>query len=320
MPTNSRRAPKPVGRQRGLALVIVIWILTLLTLMAGSFAIGMRRESSISHAITANASASAMAESGIRLAEFNLLSDDPEQRWRGNGAIYQVIRPDSRMRIRIFSEAGKVDINTSNDAQLEAVLKSVLPDDWQRQHLLNAILDWRDADDDTRTQGAEKRQYKLAGLSYGPGNGPFQSLEELQLVLGMNEAIFEAIRPYITVYSSAAEVDPRQATPELLGILAADLKDRNVQDMALNGMGGSADVGGGFAGDNQTYTISVDVEMGQDAHAGLEAVVQSQGGDSATAFETLDWKANLITSSLFNPTMEYSVITIQDEFRYDDRF
>lgn len=319
--------PSSLGlRQQGLALVIVIWILTLLTLMAGSFALSMRRESSVSYAITENAKALALAESGIYLAEFNLSQTDPQQRWLANGTIYEIIGPESRMRIRIFSEAGKVDINMADEVQLAAVLKSVLQDDWERQHLLNAILDWRDPDDDTRTQGAEKRQYKSTGLSYGPANAAFQNLEELQLVLGMNETVYNAIQPYITVYSSAAELNLRDASPELLNILAADLKDRHVQDAELQKSlseadrtgNASADFEQAFTGENQTYTIIVEVEIREEATAGLEAVVQSSGNDSDTPFDTLDWKQTLQTSSLFDSTMEYSVVTIQDEFRYDD--
>ena len=34
-------------RQKGLALVLVLWVLSLLTIMAGSFALSMRREASI---------------------------------------------------------------------------------------------------------------------------------------------------------------------------------------------------------------------------------------------------------------------------------
>lgn len=325
-PANAKLPPALRNRQQGLALVIVIWILTLLTLMAGSFALSMRRESSVGYAITSNAKALALAESGLYLAEFNLGQTDPEQRWLANGTIYEIIGRESRMRIRVFSEAGKVDINMAGEEPLAAVLKSVLPDDWERQHLLNAILDWRDADDDTRTQGAEKRQYKSAGLSYGPTNAAFQSLEELQLVLGMNEAVYNAIQPYITVYSSAAEPNPRDASPELLNILAADLKDRGIQDAALQNSVTEADRAGNapadfeqaFTGENQTYTIIVEVEIREAASAGLEVVVQSQGNGGATPFDTLDWKQNLQTSSLFNNAMEYPVITIQDEFRYDD--
>ncbi|PPD35896.1 MAG: general secretion pathway protein GspK [Methylomonas sp.] len=317
-----------VNRQRGLALVIVIWILTLLTLMAGSFAMSMRRESSVSYAIASSAKAQALADSGVIFAQFNLTQSDVNQRWRANGAIYEIIGPESRMRMRIFSEAGKVDINTSSEQQLEAVLSSAVPDDWQRLALLNAILDWRDADDDTRTQGAEKRQYRRAGLTYGPSNAAFQSLEELQQVLGMTEAIYTAIQGLITVYSGQPEIDQQQAAPELLTLLAEDLKRRNIQDPALqNRLQARDDLNNGLEnpeqagiGENQTYTIIVEVQVRHEAAAGLEAVVRYQGQDleNLVPFETLDWKQNLQATSLFNSAMEHSVITIQDEFRYDD--
>lgn len=314
--------------QRGMALVIVIWILTLLTLMAGSFAMTMRRESSVSYAITSSAKALALAESGIILAQYKLTQGDAEQRWLANGTIYEIIGAESRTRIRIFSETGKVDINTSNEDQLAAVLTSALDDDWQRQGLLSAILDWRDADDDTRTMGAEKRQYRQAGLNYGPSNRAFQSLEELQLVLGMNETIFNRIQPFITVYSGAATVNQRDASPELLSILALDLDPRNIQDAALQNSLNAVATEGGDIGDpgqtviseNQTYTIIAETRVREEASAGLEAVVQYQGNPNGSPFETLDWKQNLHTSSLFNAVMDLPVITLQYEFRYDDQY
>jgi len=316
------------ARQRGLALVIVIWILTLMTLMAGSFAKTMRRESSISYALTAGARALALAESSVTLAEFNLSQNDPEQRWRADGTIYEIIGPESRTRIRVFAESGKVDLNTSNEDQLAAVLSAVIDSDWQQQDVLNAILDWRDADDDTRTQGAEKRQYRLAGLSYGPSNAAFQSIEELQLVLGMNTAIFAALQPYITVYSGESVVDQRYASPELLTILATDLKQKNVHDAALEQRsenrseqdGELNDTEQAFTSEGQTYTIIVEAMVQDEASAGVEAVARYQSAEYGLPFETLDWKQNLQMSSLFNPAMESQVVTIQDEFRYDDRY
>ncbi|QPK64644.1 general secretion pathway protein GspK [Methylomonas sp. LL1] len=313
--------------QGGMALVIVIWILTLLSLMAGSFAMSMRRETSVSSAIKNNAEAQALAESGIMLAEFMLTQPDPRQRWLANGSVYRLEREESEIRIRIFSESGKVDINAADEALLAAVLKSAVDDDWQQRQLLNAILDWRDADDDTRTQGAERRQYQQAGLSYGPANSGFQSLEELQLVLGMTERIFNAIQPWITVYSGQAQVNQDQASPELLAILAEDLKQRNIQDASLqqhldavnNPDSDIMDSEQSAIGENQAFTIIAEARLHDEAASGLEAVVKSQGIENPLPFETLDWKQNLTGLSLFDEEMENSIITIQDEFRYDDR-
>ncbi len=317
----------PRLKQRGLAMVIVIWILTLLTLMAGSFATTMRRDNSVSLAIKSNAEALAYAESAIILAQFMLDQPDPDLRWLGNGTVYRILKPDGEIRVRVQAETGKVDINASNETQLAALINWAVRDDWQGQQLLNAILDWRDADDDTRTQGAEKRQYRLAGLKYGPTNTAFQSLEELQLVLGLNADIFRVIRPFITVYSGQAEVDLQNASPQLLAIIARENKNRNIDDVALKNRmqaeGGSEDLGesgGGGGAGNQTYTILAEAVVRGESSAGLEVVIRSQGGELGEPFQVLDWKQSLQGLSLFDEALEYPVITIQDEFRYDDRY
>lgn len=324
---SSKRMSLIRSPQSGLALVIVLWVLTLLTLMAGSFAMTMRRDNSVSLALKNNAEALAQAESGIILAQFMLAQTEPELRWQADGTVYRLLKPDSEVRIRILSEAGKIDINTSNETQLAALLAAVVKDDWEQQRLLNAILDWRDADDDTRTLGAERRQYQMARLSYGPSNQAFQTLEELQLVLGMNEAIFTAIQPFITLYSGQAEVNINTASPELLSLLASELKKRNIQDVALENRlakTGEANVdagaGAGLAGESETYTILAEAMVHDEAVAGLEVVVKSQGGEADMPYQILDWKQNVQGPSLFDEAMGYAVITIQDEFRYDDRY
>lgn len=320
-------------RQHGLALVIVIWILTLLTLMAGSFAMTMRRDTSVSSAIKNNAQALAQAEGGIALAQYMLAQPDPRQRWLSDGTIYRLVFADGEIRIKISSEAGKVDINTSGEQQLAALLLwATADDDWLQQQLLNAILDWRDADDDTRTMGAERRQYRLAGLKYAPGNSPFQSVQELQLVLGMNEIIYRAIAPYITVYSGQGNVDLASASPELLAILSAGYKRQHIDDQAIQNRlnavdatdveqdGMDEDLGGDLGGLNQTYTIIAEVVRHDEASAGLEAVVQSQASDTDSPFQILEWKQKLQGASLFDNAGAYPIITISDEFRYHDRY
>jgi general secretion pathway protein K len=85
--------------------------------------------------------------------------------------------------------------------------------------LVNAIIDWRDADNLARLEGAEKEEYKDAGLSYQPSNKPFQTIEELQLVLGMNEQVYNWLESLVTVYSGQPSVDLNLAAREVLQVL-----------------------------------------------------------------------------------------------------
>ena len=202
-----------------MALVLVLWVISLLTIMAGSFALSMRREASITAGIKNNAQAMAVAESGIAIAELMLLNPDQNQRWRADGSIYEIISNDAKVRVRLLSEAGKVDLNKADQVLLEALMSSVPSVAEQKSTLVAAILDWRDADDLVHTDGAEKNEYKAAGLSYQPRNKPFQTLEELQLVLGINETLFLQLEPLITIYSGQPTVSVAQAAKEVLQLI-----------------------------------------------------------------------------------------------------
>ena len=307
--------------RNGFALVIVIWILALLSLMAGSFALTMRRESSVTLALKNNASAMALTESGVAMAQFMLQPSDPERRWLTDGTVYQILRSDgTEVRIKIASEAGKIDINTADQTQLKAVIKAITGDIWQQQQLLDSILDWRDEDDDTRPHGAEKKQYKDAGLTYIPSNRPFQSLDELRLVLGFDDTIFTQIQPWLTIYSGQSEVDLLEATPEVLQIINNDLNDRHVdtsqqQTLLAHSKQSDQKNAGAANNENQTYTITVEVQMDDGASAALEAVVKLQSQDSnQPPRQVLDWKQNQLTRSLFDDDMESRLISVQDEF------
>jgi len=208
-----------VTKQKGMALVLVLWVISLLTLMAGSFALGMRRETAITVGIKNNAQALAVAESGVAIAELMLLNPDQNQRWRADGSIYEIIANNATIRVRLLSETGKVDINKADQVLLEALMATIPSEAEQKAKLVGAIIDWRDADDLIHSDGAEKDDYKQAGLSYQPSNKPFQTLEELQLVLGMNEAIYLQLEPLITIYSGQSTVSVQQAAKEVLQIL-----------------------------------------------------------------------------------------------------
>ena len=56
-------------------------------------------------------------------------------------------------------------------------------------------------------------------LPYGAKDRPFESLSELRLVLGMDAALFEKLRPHLTVYSGLARPNPTFAGQPVLQAL-----------------------------------------------------------------------------------------------------
>lgn len=76
-----------------------------------------------------------------------------------------------------LDEAAKLNINKATRAQL-AALPRITPD------VVDAIVDWRDADNDVQGMGAEMDYYRNRGMGYRPRNGNFKSIAELELVAG----------------------------------------------------------------------------------------------------------------------------------------
>ena len=86
----------------------------------------------------------------------------------------------------MLDENGKINLNLADAALLTAFLKALGEDDAQARQLAGAIIDWRDEDSLLQPGGgAEAPDYAAAGLPYGPRNKRFETLGELQRVLGM---------------------------------------------------------------------------------------------------------------------------------------
>lgn len=309
--------------QQGFALVVVLWILSLLIIMAGSFAQTVRRETAIVSAIKQHAQAQAQAEAGIYLAQFMLQAPDPKKRWQGDGRIYQTRFNDADLRIQIIAETGKVDLNTADAQHLGAVLAYVLPNQKQQQTLLNAILDWRDEDEEPRKAGAEAPAYRQAGLAYTPRNGAFQSLDEVQQVLGMEAPLFESLKPFLTVYSGQADVDLSAASPEMLQLLTplmgqeAITEQLKARQMSHHGAEDGESETIEFSNEDVAYSILAEARLEDGTQAALSAVIKSQSLDTeAPFFQTLEWQTVMPDISLFSETFAHLLVTEPDEFRY----
>ncbi len=206
---------KRQGNQ-GVALLLVLWMLTLASIMAGSFALTMRRELAIAGNARDLAEASALTEAGIHYAMQMLLTTDRKTRWSANAGTYEIAFASHKIRIKILDESGKISINNPDPKLLRGLLIKAGLEQQQQNQIIDNILDWQDEDDERRTYGAEAMEYKRAGRRYQPANQAFQALEELQLILGMDAALFKQIKPFLTVYSNANKINPFYAEKEVL--------------------------------------------------------------------------------------------------------
>ena len=316
-------------RHSGLALVLVLWVLSLLTIMAGSFALSMRREASIVAGIKNNAQAMAVAESGIAMAEMMLLNTDQNKRWRADGSIYEIRSADAKVRVRLLSETGKIDINKADQTLLQGLMASAPVDEEQQTRLVSAILDWRDKDDLVHIDGAEKKEYKDAELSYQPRNKPFQTIEELQLVLGMNASVFLWIEPLITVYSGQQQVTAQLATKEVLQVipgLDSEMVDSYLAarlESAINNLPAppfpSSSGQNNAAGQNNVLTVVSEALLDDESSAVISAVIKQSGDNETTPFQVLNWRhVTANGASLFTDAMSELLVKQYAESEFNN--
>ena len=197
------RAPCAALRnQKGIALIIVLWITTLLMLIASSFIYAMRTDVNIVANSLARARLEAAADAAVQRSVFEM--SKPQQlpgRWTTDGVVQSWSYQGVAVEVGMTDESGKIDINTASDALLRGLFLAQGMKEEEAATVTDAILDWRDADLLKRLRGAEEADYLAAGYSYKPANAAFQSTEELRLVMGMTPELFDKVAPLITIYS-----------------------------------------------------------------------------------------------------------------------
>ncbi len=218
--------------QRGIALVLVLWLVVLITVIGSSHARNTRIETSLAFNHIGVAQARALAEAGINRAIMELFASTTENRWPPDGSVRPLTFESGSVNVAIRDASGLLDLNKADSSQLNAVLTAAGVEEGARQELVDAILDWRDPDDLHRLHGAEDSDYRLAGLDWGARDGPFASVDELRYVLGMSQTLFERLAPYLTVHSSQSEVDLTYAPAWLFSALTGAERDSTEEAVA----------------------------------------------------------------------------------------
>jgi general secretion pathway protein K len=237
IPRRMRRSAH-CDRERGIALILVLWLTILLTVIGGSFAYGMRNEALAARNSLSLAQARALADGAIYRTVFELMRPRTlADLWSADGTIHVWDENGSRIAVRALDESGKIDLNTAPDGLIKSLLQTAAELDADTAgRLLDVIGDWKDIDDLRRPNGAEAPDYQAAGLNYKPANAPFEAVAELQRVLGMTPAIYGRIADSLTVHSRMAGINPAfasrtvllavpGATPEIVDTYIAQRRD-----------------------------------------------------------------------------------------------
>lgn len=286
--------------ESGIALVIVLWVVILLTVIVSSFVYASRSHVQATTNLLARARAEALADAGVQRAIHELFKPiEDAGRWKPDGLVHELEFAGSRIKVSIYDEAAFLDLNAAPEELLRGLFLSVGVDPEQADALVAAIQDWRDTDDLTRPGGAEEEQYLAAGLKHGPANTAFKRLEELKSVLGMTPELYDRVADALTVHAMSSRINvdaaPRQVLLALPKVAVEDVdayialrQEELAAGQPLTVFLPAAPYGGGRA--NMVYTIRSEVAPDAGVTFVREAVARLARGNPKHPFGFLDWR------------------------------
>jgi general secretion pathway protein K len=275
-------------RERGVALLIVLWGCTLLAIMLGAFAALARTEGLQARYQFAQTRAHYAAEAGVMRAIEGLQTTDVESRWIADGRPYVFAFDDAKVNISIVDEDGKVDLNAASGDVLTGLFKAAGLQDEKAKALSSAVQDWRRPGDAASPNGAKKPQYEAAGLSYGPRNGPFATVEEARMVLGMDAQLWTAIAPVLTIWSGRERPNPEHAQPLALAAIPGLGAAGAQAILATRGQSTGAAIAGG---NGVTHTIRAEAILDDGTRSSLTSTIRLRGIRSGTQpYAVLRWR------------------------------
>ncbi len=248
----SHRTPaiERARNRRGVAIVIVLWVVLVLSLLISGFAFTMHVEMQVASFARKELKAEMLARSGIEAARMQLILhqqsateggfDAPNQEWATNEELYVDHElGDGKYNVKVTDEEAKIPINTATDLELKRALDLLGVDPSDGDIIADSILDWREPGDLTRLNGAKSDYYESLSPAYRAKNAPLDRVEELLLVRGVTPELFhgsaategEEAQPGLAelfTTMSSGRINVNSASPIVLRVLF-DLDEVRVQ-------------------------------------------------------------------------------------------
>ncbi|MFH2047491.1 MAG: hypothetical protein ABIK92_20365 [Pseudomonadota bacterium] len=222
--------------QKGIALLMVLWVMTFLAVMVFSFSIVVRSDVYSTLSFKENMQNRFLAEAGIDRAVMEIFYYNTNKNQKIILEGKEVIKTDGTeytgqagkgyYSFGIIDESGKININYLND-NTRIIFYNMLVNyglsDETADTITDSVLDWKDSDELHRLNGAESDYYMSLSDPYESKNSNFDTLEELLLIKGMTSEILygdekdkRGIIHFLTIHSNTNKINLKSAPKEVL--------------------------------------------------------------------------------------------------------
>ena len=220
--------------ERGFIIVAVLWILGLLAALVSIYAVYVSNAALSVSVYDDRLQAEALTSSAVELAAYQLIATDEKSRPTQGHFTLRMGRAGIAVDFR--SEAARIDLNAAPKPLLAGLFAGLGAEYSQAEYYADRIIGWRSKAKDGGLD-SEADAYRTAGLNYAPRLGPFASVGELWLVLGLPPALVEHALPFVTVFSAMPTVNIMDASPEVIAALPGMSSDRLYAILSQRGSG-----------------------------------------------------------------------------------
>ncbi len=250
--------------QKGIALLLVLWVMVILMVSVFSFSLMTRAETYGTLAFKEAMEKKFLAEAGVERGIMEIIYRSVNQSqtlvlggkevWKVDGTAYTTETGGGGYVVRLIDESGKISLSGLTD-QNGIILKNLLINQGSTPEnsdiIVDSILDWQDGDDLHRLNGAENDYYMSLPNPYKARNADIETLEELILVKGITPEILygtektKGIIRYLTLYGKTGVININAAPKEVLAAIPgmnADMVDQIIEFRASADINGLEDI------------------------------------------------------------------------------
>ena len=295
---------------RGMVLIFALWVLGILTILAVSMAAGIRQKITLVARLDERSRMNYLLQSAVKktaayihqqleasslmftpAVKLNLLNNTGALAnvflGQDNAGIGYMLRKGESLRWGVVDEESKLNLNKTNTATLTVLLTKVLAlKDEQTAKLARALLDWRQYGESEITGFFSDEYYSQLQHPYPKKSAPYETLDELLLVKGVDQQTFETLISFVTIYGDGAVNINTASAPvlEALGLAEAVVEKILLVRRGRDGVDATAD----------DYVFSRTFEITADLNTVVRLTLEE-----ARAIDALNMKGLLSTNSFY---------------------
>lgn len=239
---------KSVSFERGAVLIFVLWVLSFLAVLAVNLGYGIRQKMTFIKRIDSRSQAQHLVAGGVKMSIAILMDELQKSQFHYTAATkaFRHNNPErfanmhlpqgscevsypvgtslssAEKRYGLIDEESKININTADKPVLIRLMTGVLAlDDNSAEKIAEAIYDWRQMGDSEIKGFLSDDYYSNLQYPYPKKSLPFELIDELLLVKGIDLPKYEVLKRFLTVYGNG-QVNINTASKETLVALGLD--------------------------------------------------------------------------------------------------